>query len=365
MAYLRNTWYVAAWSDEVVAKPLGRKILGEPMVLYRDSAGRVIASSDLCPHRFAPLHLGKVIDGALECPYHGLRFNSQGRCIHNPDGDGRIPSGARLRMFPVTERWGCAWIWPGDPEKADPAKIPAYEFLDQPERYRPVRGLLNVRANYRYINDNLMDAAHVRMVHATSLHCEMVSKAKSIVVKQDDGAIWANRLGQKGSVPPIFEMMWRAVRGECNSPMDHWAEARWNAPSLVMNNTGVTVHGQPREAGLETKNSHFLTPETETTTHYFWSICRDFDLVNKELDAAIYAGTMHAFVEEDEVMLHALQEAVGAREFWSMKPALLQADAAAVQLRRALDQMIVEEQAPVAAEAAAKHVSGPALSEVE
>jgi phenylpropionate dioxygenase-like ring-hydroxylating dioxygenase large terminal subunit len=344
MAYLRNTWYVAAWSDEVGEKPLSRKLLGEPVVIYRDGDGRVVAASDLCPHRFAPLHRGKVVEGAIECPYHGLRFNSQGRCVHNPDGDGRIPAGARLKVFPATERWQCVWIWMGDPKRADPSKIPSYEFLDSPTRYRPVRGRLHVRANYRYIIDNLMDAGHLRMVHANSLHCEMVSKSKTVLVRESDGGIWANRLGQNGPPPPIFEMMWRMNRGDCDQPMDHWAEARWNAPALVMNNTGITIHGQPRELGIETKNSHFLTPETETTTHYFWSICRDFDLNNPELDVAVREGTERAFIEEDEVMLHAVQDAIGDREFWSLKPALLQADIGAVQLRRALDQMIADEQ---------------------
>ncbi len=345
MPYLRNTWYVAAWSSELKAEPLGRKLLGEPVVLFRGENNEVVAANDMCPHRFAPLHLGSVVGGAIECPYHGLRFDSKGLCIHNPDGDGKVPGAARLKTFPTTERWGCVWIWMGDPARADASRIPEYQFLDSPERYRPVTGLLNVRANYRLINDNLMDAAHVRMVHNTSLHCEMVSNTKTVLVKEPDGSIWANRLGENGSPPPIFDMMWRATRGEYDMPMQHWAEARWNAPSLVMNNTGIALQGQARETGLETKNSHFLTPETETTTHYFWSICRDFDLDNPGLDAAIRSGTEHAFVHEDEVMLHALQEAVGDRDFWAMKPVLLQADVSAIALRRTLDKMIADEQA--------------------
>lgn len=345
MAYLRNTWYVAAWCDEVKDKPLGRKLLGENVVLYRDMKRDIVAAGGLCPHRFAPLHLGKVIDGAIECPYHGLRFNTEGRCVHNPDGDGRLPAGARLKTFPVVERWGCAWIWMGDAEKADASRIPTYSFLSDPTRYRPVTGRLHVRANYRYITDNLIDAAHLRMVHSTSLHCEMLSKAKTVMVKEADGGIWANRLGENGLPPPIFAMLWRATRGDMDGPMDHWAEARWDAPSMVMDNTGVAMHGQPRETGIETKNSHFLTPETETTTHYFWSICRDFDLDNPELDEAVREGTEQAFVNEDEVMLHALQEAIGDKEFWSLKPALLQADIGAVEVRRTLDKMIAAEQA--------------------
>ena len=344
MTYLRNTWYVAAWSREISEGLLARKILGEQVLMYRSASGALVAVSNLCPHRFAPLHLGQIVEGAIECPYHGLRFDSSGKCVFNPDGDGRIPAGARLKTYPITEQWGCAWIWMGDADRADPTQIPAYPFLDDPEHYRPVTGLLNVRANYRYINDNIMDQAHILMVHHDTLHCDSVSRAKTVLVREDDGGIWANRLGVDGAPPAIFDMMWRMARGDYSGTMDHWVEARWNAPSLVMNNTGVTLHGRTREEGLETKNSHFLTPETDKTTHYFWSICRGFDLDNPELDEQVRIGTEYAFVQEDEVMLHAVQEALGDTDFWSLKPALMQSDVGAVELRRALDKLIAAEQ---------------------
>lgn len=351
MAYLRNTWYVAAWGHELGNQPLGRKILGEQLVLFRDGNGEAVAASDLCPHRFAPLHLGKVVEGAIECPYHGLRFDRTGRCVHNPDGDGRIPAGARLRVYPIVERWNCAWIWMGDPAQADPDLIVDLPYLERSEHYRPVTGLLHVRANYRYINDNLMDEAHLHMVHHDSLACETIRQAKTMLVKEPDGSIWANRFGENGAPPAIFDMMWRATRGDYEGGMDHWVEGGWFAPSLVKNNTGVTLHGRTREEGLETKNAHLLTPETETTTHYFWAIARNFALDDDELDENIRKGSEYAFIHEDEVMLHAVQEAMGDREFWSMKPALLGADVGAVELRRTLDRMIAAEQREALAEA--------------
>lgn len=343
MTYLMNTWYVAAWGSEMSDQPFTRRILNEPLVLYRDAQGRANVASNLCPHRFAPLHMGKVVEGTIECPYHGLRFDGAGRCVYNPDGDGRIPTGARLRVYPVTERWGAVWIWPGDPALADPSKIPDYPYLGEPDRYTAVTGLLHVRANYRYINDNLMDQAHLHMVHHDTLACDMVRAAKSTTVKDPDGTIWCNRYGSDGAPPAIFDMMWRMTRGDYEGGMDHWVEGGWNAPALVRNNTGVTLHGGSREEGLETKNAHFLTPETETTTHYFWGIARNFDLDNPGLDEQIRQGTEYAFVHEDEVMLHAVQEAMGDRDFWELRPALLPGDAGAVQLRRTLDAMIAAE----------------------
>ena len=81
MAFLRNAWYAAAWDDELGDKPLARTMLGEPLVLYRDSAGAPVALSDTCPHRFAPLSLGRRDGDTLQCPYHGLVFGKNGICI--------------------------------------------------------------------------------------------------------------------------------------------------------------------------------------------------------------------------------------------------------------------------------------------
>src|ERR1700685_74986 len=79
-AYLRNAWYVAAWSDDLGdEKLIGRTILKQPIVFYRKADGHVAALDDRCPHRFAPLHMGKVIGGdRVQCPYHGLEFDPSG-----------------------------------------------------------------------------------------------------------------------------------------------------------------------------------------------------------------------------------------------------------------------------------------------
>lgn len=96
MSYLRNAWYVAGWQDEVENGGLfHRRILDEQILLVRDQAGMVHALADRCPHRFAPLHLGKRHGDVIECAYHGLRFDMGGRCVLNPQGEGAIPAGAR------------------------------------------------------------------------------------------------------------------------------------------------------------------------------------------------------------------------------------------------------------------------------
>src|SRR5947207_10718713 len=82
---LRNAWYIAAWADELGAEPVARRICGEPLVLFRDKANQAAALADRCCHRAAPLHMGTVVEGGLQCGYHGLIFDGLGRCVAIPD----------------------------------------------------------------------------------------------------------------------------------------------------------------------------------------------------------------------------------------------------------------------------------------
>ena len=105
--FLRNCWYAAAWDDEVTETPLARTILGEPVVLYRTAEGRPAALADRCCHRALPLSMGRLVGETLQCGYHGLRFDTEGRCVAVP-GQTTIPPGARVRAFPLAERHG--WV---------------------------------------------------------------------------------------------------------------------------------------------------------------------------------------------------------------------------------------------------------------
>jgi vanillate O-demethylase monooxygenase subunit len=88
--FLRNYWYVAATDAEISHKPLGRMILGEPIVLFRAEDGTPVAFEDRCPHRHLPLSMGRLVGDTLQCLYHGLRFGRDGRCVYIP-GQEHIP----------------------------------------------------------------------------------------------------------------------------------------------------------------------------------------------------------------------------------------------------------------------------------
>ena len=102
---LRNAWYIAAWADELGSEPLARRICNDPVVLFRDGAGKVGVLADRCCHRAAPLHRGSVVEAGIQCGYHGLVFDGSGHCIAIP-GQTLIPEDARVRVFTVAYDFG-------------------------------------------------------------------------------------------------------------------------------------------------------------------------------------------------------------------------------------------------------------------
>ena len=121
----KDCWYVAARSGEVGRSLLKRTIACENVVLYRTGGGRAVALLDMCPHRLAPLSLGQLVGDAVQCGYHGITFDCEGRCIRIP-GEEKIPEHFRATRYPVAEKWGFVWVWLGDAAKADLALLPQY-----------------------------------------------------------------------------------------------------------------------------------------------------------------------------------------------------------------------------------------------
>lgn len=341
MAYLRNVWYIAAWGKDIEeGGMLGRTILGEPIVFYRKKNGEVAAIGDRCPHRFAPLHMGKLVDDCVQCPYHGLRFDEQGKCVHNPHGDGAIPRAAQVTSYPVCERHLAVWIWMGDAALADPGLIPDYSFLSKAKPTARNIGYLPTRANYELLSDNIMDLSHVDFLHPATLGGGALSRTKAKVSEMGDGRIRILWESMNEIAPPAFA----AHLPDPAAPADLWTDVIWSAPALMHLSTGVAPAGEPSAQGIGSSNLHMMTPETETTTHYFFANTRDFLTDDGDFNAMLDGILTSVFSTEDKPMVEGQQRLIGTEEFWSLKPVLLSGDAGAVRVRRALQEMIKTEQ---------------------
>ena len=349
MNFLKNTWYVAAWSDEIAdGKLFSRKILNEPIAFFRKKDGKISAIGDRCPHRFAPLHLGTLEDDCVSCPYHGLKFSSEGKCVHNPHGDGAIPRAAQVRSYVVEERYLAVWIWMGEPGLADAASIPDYSFLGEAKKTARTMGYLPTAANYELLTDNIMDLSHVDFLHPTTLGGGAVSRTNA-KVKQIGDAISIRWEAKNEVTPPYF----RQHLSDPDLPCDLWTEVTWTAPGLMFLSVGAAPSGRPAETGYLAKALHLMTPEDETHTHYFFANSRNVRADDAEYNANNYRVMRSIFEGEDKPMVERQQKNIGTADFWSLRPVLLAPDAGAVQVRRALARLIQAEQSIAAAPATA------------
>lgn len=340
MPFPRNVWYAAMWAQELphgTLKP--RTLLGEPLVFFRREDGHIAALADECPHRFAPLHKGRLTpEGRIACPYHGLQFDTQGACVHNPHGP--VPKTAKLASYPVVEKHTMLWIWMGDSEP-DPALIPDYSVLDPDSRW-PVgkRDCLTMQANYQLITDNLLDLSHVSFLHDGILGNEDTVFAETKVQARGQG-FTVTREMPGVHAPGLFDLLYKR-NGQV---VDFWTSIRWDPPSCMLNDAGVTEPGAPRSDGTGIFGAHILTPETETSTHYHFAAARQnplpfppelADSIRTQLDEL----RRYAFAEQDEPMINAQQRALmrtGGLD--SRQPILLAIDAGPVRARKILADM--------------------------
>jgi len=340
MPFLRNAWYAAGWSETLDTAPVRITILGEQLAIFRAEDGQAIALGDICPHRFASLSQGRIIADMIQCPYHGLRFDRTGRCVHNPHGDGTIPPGAQVKSYPLVERHHALWIWPGDPALADPAAIPDFSLYDRADIVSS-RDYLHVEAHYELINDNLLDLSHAAFLHPFLAPESFAARSRS-KVEQEGGTVYSYLWNDDEPITPLFRLVWdrEADHGDMRSHM------RWTAPSNLLLDVGVTDVGGVPEEGPWLPSAHLLTPETEHSTHYFWMVGRNRQPDNAGLGQIIHDGIKQAFETEDEPMIAQVASNMAGRDFWSMHPAILVGDSAAVRARRMLARMIREERQP-------------------
>lgn len=341
----KNTWYVACTPDEIESKPLGRQICGERIAFYRGAEGKVVAVEDFCPHRGAALSLGHVReDGNLVCGYHGLVMGCEGKVVEMPMQ--RVRGFPCIKSYPVVERYGFIWVWPGDAEQADPALIHHLEWAVNPE-WAYGGGLFHINCDYRLMIDNLMDLTHEAYVHTDSIGQDEIDESP-VATKVDGDTVITSRFMDKIMAPPFWRAALRGNDLADDVPVDRWQISRFTPPSHVLIDVGVAHAGT---GGFDADPKHkaaaivvdFMTPETETSHWYFWGMARNFKPQDKALTAAIREG-QHRIFSQDLSVLEAQQQNMLA--YPDRRLLMLNIDAGGVQSRRILDRMVAAEQAP-------------------
>lgn len=337
MNFLRNAWYCAAWAEEITRKPLARTLLSEKVVLYRKEAGGIIALENVCAHRFAPLHNGKLHGDALACPYHGMQYAEGGACIHNPHGS--IPANLRVKGYRVVERHGVVWIWMGDPAGADEGLIPDFSAHTNPD-FVTVVGMIPIQGNYQLVADNLLDLSHTQFLHPILT----LEADPDVVTEYDilqDGNVIQTVFNQLNTKPFGFvTFVWPDAPARVSS----YSGIRWQAPANMLLKIHFVSLDPAVTKELRIWGAELITPETDLRCHYFWSASRDFRLEDTEFGETLRQTIGSVFTNEDGPMIASVQDNMGdATDLIGMKPLIFPTDAAAAKARRLLRNLIDQE----------------------
>ncbi len=362
--FLKNAWYVAGWDRQIGTTPFARTILNEPVVLFRREDGTPVALEDRCCHRQYPLSKGVVSGGNIRCGYHGLLFDGSGACVEIP-GQDRIPPSARVRSFPVVEKYNWIWIWMGEPAKADVSLIPDWWWCDHPEWAFVRPDPLYTRANVELFNDNLLDVTHLAYVHTTSIGTGAITEFP-VITEQDKGMVRMRRLIENRPPPPLYK-----AAGKFTGNVDRGQIAEHVSPCYTVNYAGVTAVGSKVPQGQRGRSLNEITrggskgdgsdrkidlmalsapsPETDTTTMYYFGFVRNFGLTDPEIDRFLSVDFVNVFREDVDV-LEAQQRNITRNP--NAPHMDIKVDAAPLAARRMLSQLIDAERSPQSSAAA-------------
>ncbi|MFU0507646.1 aromatic ring-hydroxylating dioxygenase subunit alpha [Pseudaminobacter sp. NGMCC 1.201702] len=337
--FLKNAWYVAAWSKEIEHRLKQIIVLNEKICVFRNSEGEVIALEDACPHRKLPLSKGRIKGDNVECGYHGLTFDCAGQCVWAP-GTGRIPSAAKVRPYPVHEKYGLVWIWMGNSAIADPEDIIDIPNFDSAEWGINVGDAMELKCNYLLMCDNLLDPTHVAWVHEGSFAQAATRDTPLRVTKIENGVI-VHRWMMNVEPAPFYKKIVE-FDGYCDR-LQHY-EVRYPCHALIRAVFTPAGTGGP-EGTLHEKtfimdSYNFMTPVSESDTRYYWFQLRNVRPDDETL-SKMMAEDVRAAFEEDRAVLNEVQ--IGMTNKTS--PHIdLSIDAGQLRFRRQLEAMIAEEQ---------------------
>jgi vanillate O-demethylase monooxygenase subunit len=342
--FVRNCWYVAAWSSELPASgTIARTIINEPLLLYRTSAGEVVVLEDRCCHRQAPLSLGRREGDDIRCMYHGLKFEPSGRCIEIP-GQESIPPAARVRRYAAVDRHSWIWVWMGDAAAADVSLVPPAVGLDDPEwtlRY----GSIDYQANHMLIHDNLCDFSHIAYVHEKTFGGgdDRIAKTRPKITTLERGI----RVERWSLNFPV------RLYTQSNGEEDRWLRYDYLVPGVLLmrseNHPAGTAKrfefgepkSQPNHANF---TSQAVTAMTDDTSRYFYSwgprTCEA--QASPQMPEAMFELANRAF-QEDRAIIEAQARNQKLRP--EPHPLMIGHDRGPSLLRAVMQKMIEREQA--------------------
>jgi vanillate O-demethylase monooxygenase subunit len=290
---LYNHWYVAGFTEEFDQDLKAKTLLERSIVFYRSESGELTALQNRCLHRSFPLSESIKEGDDIVCGYHGIRYNTDGEIVSIPS-QSMCPN-RKLRKYPVQESGPLVFIWMGEAE-ADMSKLPDLPFLNDPD-YATVKGFHELKGNYLFMQENLNDLTHFSYLHRNSFGFDdAFFDVEAEIIETDEGN-WCNRVEER------WELATRLLPPDAQERAKGKKVKKWEggltvSPGVFKGYNPAFI-GEEGDEDYEVLNGyvmHYLTPETATTSHYFWTVSMDF--MDQETVDATKEGIEFAFGED-------------------------------------------------------------------
>lgn len=296
-----DQWWVAGFGWELKERPVARTLLGIPLVLFRTPDGQVAALEDRCCHKELPLSRGSIDPRGLRCGYHGLLFDCSGRCIEVP-GQATIPGKARVQAYELRERDQILWLWFGaTPESRPTTEPPEYAFHADPA-FSYGGDVVHYDAPYQLVHDNLLDLSHLGYVHVHTiggnpgLHMNAPTR-----VTQEGDVVRVTRHMPGSVAPPTYLQAY-----PFKATIDRWQEIEFHLSHLRIwtgaVNAGEQALDDPGRGGFHMRGFHGVTPETQESSHYFWTIATNPSSNREQVTALVVDQTSRTFLEDKDII---------------------------------------------------------------
>lgn len=257
----KKCWYVAATCDEITDSPLGRRLLGEDVVLWRGASGAVNAFENRCAHRAFPLSHSTIDGDRLVCGYHGCTYDTDGNCVYTPVQP-QVPTGMRVPVFPVLEKPPFVWIWLGPPAASASTQPPRLPWIDDPA-WATFADAWQVGANYMMVHEHYLDFSYAPVLHASETPPGIRSMPAFNDIEVTETTVSYSRVIEKA---PLAE--WEAEATGLDRALTYKRRelGTFASPALHFQSWNIeTSTGDVYTTG----RIHAITPETETSTHVF------------------------------------------------------------------------------------------------
>lgn len=327
----RNQWYVVAAREEIGRTLLSRRLLDQPLVLYRTESGVPVAMPDRCPHRLMALSKGRLVGDDVECGYHGFRFGPRGNCTSIPT-QRAIPSAMSVRSFPIVEKGYWAWIWMGDADKAESEPIPAGHVRE--DHHRCFSFTYPVHGSYLRLHENLLDTSHPSFLHAGAFDDGDLAES-TFKVEEEGRIVRLTRQSRRPVMPGPGTV--KTFNLEPGKAVTRTLISESYAPSLSTIINRFTYVDEPNRPVVEMVNEFPVSPGGPRLCYQFWSTATTFPL---HVDDGINSY-FKSIMAQDDLAIQSIEN--NLEEFPDALEVSVRADDAAVRFRRIIMRLVAAE----------------------